>query len=301
MQTLCEAEILALINAGKTFQAELNDGSLVLCVQEYTPHIGTAIHAGHRLPPNLVERCLLTESERLLEEDPYTDQLIAPFPMTLVAKDSRYEYDLNRSEAECLYEVAWGKPVWQEGLAAYQKKLGLEKHRRYYRILHALIEACHSRFGNCLVIDVHSYNWKIRQYKEAPVFNIGTAQIDKERWGKLINSFELILDAIELPDIDVSAKCDSVFYGKGYQATYVKRYFPNALTIPLEVKKIFMDEVSAKRFPRVIDHLQRGLHYAVQELVSRFIHDIEQENLRLAALTSSKAEIVEVKTDRPLH
>lgn len=289
MLMLSEAQMLVLINAGKTFEAELDDGSLSLCVEDYVPYVGTAIHAGHRLRQDLSECCQLSEAERLLEEDPYTDELIALFPITLVANDSRYEYDLNRCESDCLYEVAWDKPVWSRELTEDQKALSLEKHRRYYRILHALVAKLTSLFGNCLVLDVHSYNWKIRQYPMAPVFNIGTAQVDMPQWGHLIKRFEKNLNKMELPDMEVDARCDCVFQGRGYQATSLKQHFPEVLTLPLEVKKVFMNENTGMRYPHIIARLQQELYDAVLRLVKRAGRRLGAQQPNVANLVAATA------------
>ena len=49
------------------------------------------------------------------------------------------------------------------------------------------------------------------------------------------------LAAIELPDCENRAAIDEVFQGKGYQAEFVHHHHPEVLCVPLEIKKIFMD------------------------------------------------------------
>ncbi len=300
MLTLSEAEVLSRIETGETFSAELDDGSLRITIQEYLPYLCTAIHAGHQLRPELEQRCLLDDSERLREEDPWTDEFIDSFPITLVAHDSRYEYDLNRDEHNCIYTTAWEQRIWRREPTKTQQRHSVEKHRRYYRILHALVSAISSRFGNCLLIDVHSYNWKVRPYPQAPVFNIGTAQIDLHRWGRLISLFEKSLRAITLPNLDTDVKRDTVFKGLGYQAHYVKAHFPNALTVPLEVKKVYMDEESGERYPLVLEQLQQGLHHAILDVAAAFSRRIGKTKLKPENLVASNLDLVAVKVDRAL-
>ncbi|WP_017323933.1 flavohemoglobin expression-modulating QEGLA motif protein [Synechococcus sp. PCC 7336] len=302
MQTLDEQQLLDRLSAGETFAATLADGSLDIWVREYVPYLCTAIHAGHRLRPDLEEICAIDEQERLREEDPYTDTAIESFPIALVARDSRYEYDLNRSPEECLYEVAWGKQVWQQPLDEAQRQTSQERHSRYYRILEALITQIQQRFGGCLAIDVHSYNWQIRQYEEAPIFNLGTAQLNLRRWSKLLKVFEEGLGAIDLPNLDTTVARNQVYRGQGFQAKFIGDRFPVAPVIPLEIKKVFMDEKTGEVFPLAIESLRQGLHRAVLDTAAYFNQYLGHSKLRRpAALLSSTIDPLVLKVDRALY
>lgn len=104
MQMLSEQQVLQALKAGEAFEGVLEGGSLSICVREYVPYVCTAIHAGHQLRQELIDYCNLDAAQRLQEEDPYTDQLIDSLPIALIAKDSRYEYDLNRAPDACIYD-----------------------------------------------------------------------------------------------------------------------------------------------------------------------------------------------------
>mgnify|MGYP003412231180 FL=1 len=93
MQLLSEHACIEAIKKGEYFQAVIQDGAFSLKIDEYSFFICTAIHNGHRLRQELVNKCALDEAERLHEEDPFTGDLISSLPITLVALDSRYEYD----------------------------------------------------------------------------------------------------------------------------------------------------------------------------------------------------------------
>ena len=270
MQTLNEEQICDYLSVGKIFEAILEDGSLEIGVQEYVPYLCTAIHAGHELRTDLADICLLNEEERYSEEDPYTDELIESFPITLVARDSRYEYDLNRPTDKCLYEEAWGKKVWRQPLTAEQLQVSCHKHSRYYYLLEALVAALNCRFGGCLAIDLHSYNWQIRQHKDAPIFHLSTAQLDLRNWSRLIKVLENGLAAIKLPNLETTVARNTVYKGRGFQAKFVRDRFLKTPLIPLEIKKIYMDERSGEVFPLVIESLKKGLHKAVLDTASYF-------------------------------
>jgi len=53
--------------------------------------------------------------------------------------------------------------------------------------------------GGCLVYDIHSYNY-IRKGDDAPAFNLGTEQIDVDKYGEVINHWIGLLDDITIPN-----------------------------------------------------------------------------------------------------
>ncbi len=269
MSTRPEQVLLDLISRGQPFSATSEDGAISLRVDAWAPCIGTAIHDGHRLRDDLAARCLLTAQERRYEEDPHTADLVGALPIVLVGHDSRYEYDLNRPLAQCVYTVAWGKRVWRRPPTARQRAASHAKHRAFYRVLDALIEAVARRCGGALVYDLHSYN--VRRHGEAaPVFNLGTSQIDMPRWGHLVEHLRTRLADVALPGIAVQAHCDTVFQGRGYLIAHVNARHPDVLVIPTEVAKVFMDEDSGELYPRVLADLGTGLKHALSDTAAVF-------------------------------
>lgn len=301
MQTLSEDEIISAISAGETFEATLDNGAFLIRVREYVPYVCSSIHSGHKLTPALEKKCLISESDRLQEEDPYTDQMIDSFPITLVAMDSRFEYDLNRPPESCVYESAWGKEVWKKPLTASQNDTSLVKHARYYRVLKALLTKLEERFGAVMLVDVHSYNWQIRKYDDAPVFNIGTSQVNVRRWRNTLAVLEKKLRLITLPNLTTTVERNAVFQGRGYQASFVREFFSNTLIIPLEVKKIFMDEENGEVFPLVLDKLQEGLHMSVLDAATAFNKTLKRARLKQADLLPSNVEPLVFKVDKALN
>lgn len=264
MLTLTEQEVLVKIQNLTPFEAKLSDGSLTIRVAEYQPYVATAIHQGHRLRDDLEALCLLNEDERYFEEDPNTGEFIASLPIVLQAEDSRYEYDLNRSPDECVYEEAWGKQVWASPLPAQERIYSQRKHAQYYRIFKCLLETLEYKFGFCLVYDLHSYNYQ-RIARQTPTFNLGTKQVDTGRWRNEINDLVVRLGKIELPNLDVVSRENDVFYGMGYQATFVRDHFKQTLILPVEIKKVYMDERRGESYPLVIDKLKEELKTVLSE------------------------------------
>lgn len=271
MQILSEKQLIKKIKENEPIHAFVKGHSLEIKINEYVPYICTAIHAGTMLRDDLQQISSLSSKQRMVEEDIYTDLFINPFPITLVAQDSRYEYDLNRSADACIYDIAWGEKVWEKNLTKAQLTISKKKHQLYYNLLTTLIDALYQRFGFCLIIDVHSYNWKIRTHPYAPVFNIGTKYIDMRRYATFIDYFLQSLSQIPLPNLETTSDLDIVFRGAGYQAQYIhESYQSKVVNIPLEIKKIYMDEMNGVKFPIVTEALQHGLYKSVLDTVARF-------------------------------
>jgi uncharacterized protein (TIGR02421 family) len=301
MLKLSEIEILERISAGDLFECVAEDDSFILKIEEYTPAICTAIHDGHKMREATQKHCALDAHERLYEEDPFTCQLIDSMPITLAGGDSRYEYDLNRPVATCIYKKAWGKTVWKTALPTAVKKQNIAKHQRFYRILDALISKIEKLFGACIVFDVHSYN-HLRHERETPTFNIGTEQIDQDRWKKVLEHFTQRLASLSLENIAITAKHNDIFFGRGYLIAHTNGRFENTLVLPLEIKKIFMDEYKGELYPLVFNNLKEGIKHCFTDSAAFFSrkHTRKQSAKRIEML-SSQLEPAIAKVDRQLY
>ncbi|WP_051227526.1 flavohemoglobin expression-modulating QEGLA motif protein [Oceanospirillum beijerinckii] len=301
MQRLSEKEILRRIRQGEAFECLAEDDSFTLKVEEYTPAIYTAIHDGHQFRSSLEKYSLLSEAERYQEEDPFTGEMIQAMPITLIGMDSRYEYDLNRPVATCVYKKAWGKQVWHKPISVSQRQASIEKHKRFYRILDALVEKVEQLYGACIVFDMHSYNG-FRQSESAPVFNLGTEQVDMDRWQRVVKRFERQLNSITLQGVPVRAASNEVFYGRGYLIAHTNSRFENTLVIPCEVKKVFMDEHSGEVFRLVLDELKEGLKHSLSDTAAFFARNhTRRASAKRLDMLSSQLDPAIRKLDQALY
>lgn len=269
MLKLSENEVIRKIRAGDIFECTLLDGSFSLKIEKYSPAICSAVHAGTHFRESLQGHCALTSEQRYYEEDPYTDELIQSLPITLVAHDSRYAYDLNRPVARCIYRRAWGKVVWKKALPAREKQVSIAKHQCFYRVLDALVEAVEARFGACMIFDVHSYNHQ-RHHLETPDFNLGTEQIDEDRWGKVLSRLLKSLKGLAVQGEQLVTKTNGIFFGRGYMISHINSRFQNTLVVPFEVKKIYMDEINGTLYPLVLSELQQGIKQSFSDVAAYF-------------------------------
>jgi uncharacterized protein (TIGR02421 family) len=293
--------MIHMIEQEQPFTGLLTDSGCLIKIEEYLPVVCTAIHAGSTMRPELSRYCTLSDEERYFEEDPYTDEMIASQPITLVGLDSRFEYDLNRPKTlSTYYKSAWSKRVWSRPLSETQRKASHHKHQQFYLLYEALISKLESKFRHVIVFDLHSYNYK-RIRIPAPVFNIGTSQIDMQRWGEVVKRFTSELNKISLPNLTANGETDAVFEGRGYLISHTNAHFDRTLVLPTEVKKVFMDEETGEVYPLVLEALQIGLKQAFSHTSAYFQRKVNTKSrVRRVDMLSSQIDASAISVDRSL-
>ncbi|QMU65571.1 MAG: hypothetical protein GKR88_15625 [Flavobacteriaceae bacterium] len=270
MVKLSIQEILEKIHAAQLFEAVVEDYSFTIKIEEYVPYVCAAIHDGHQFRKELWSHCKHTEYERWYEEDPATKEMIKTHPIVISGMDSRFEYDLNRAPENAIYEDAWGKQLWYTPLSNKMKEKSLAKHIRFYEVVHTLISKIEHIFGVCVVYDMHSYNWK-RWNREVPVWNLGTANVDKHRFEEDIESWCIILGKMHLPNtIKSTARINDTFQGNGYFLRYIGKSFNNTLVLATEIAKIYCDELAQILYPEVIDVVEKYLKTELKKHATAF-------------------------------
>lgn len=293
-------EIIQRINESKHFEAECIDSSFYIKIEEYTPFVGFAIHNGHNLRKELKHNCLLNDHERWYEEDPETLNFISSLPIVIAGLDSRYEYDLNRSEETAIYDEAWGKKVWEKQLTQDEKNVSINKHRNFYKIVSTLISKLEIKFNSVVVFDIHSYNYK-RYAQDTPVFNLGTENVNQKQNRKFINYWLRELSKINLPGIETNVEENDVFKGKGYLLEHITAGFKNTLVFATEIKKVYCDEENGEVYPLVIDELTDQFKKAIISTAAYFAK--QRTNLTVIKknrLLSSELDKDIIKIDKQL-
>jgi uncharacterized protein (TIGR02421 family) len=299
MQILSESEIVHHIRRRKTFSAVLESGAFSIKIDRFVPMVCTAIHAGSRLDPQLEKKIYLSRNERRYEEDPYTDEMIASFPVTLQGLDSRYRYDLNRAPDQCIYKEAWNKKVWKKELSRAERDESLERHASYYRVLGTLLTELQKQFGQCIIYDVHTYNYKRRE-EDCPLFNIGTHFVDKNRYEPVLAHFKKYLHEIDLPNIDTRIGFDEVFQGKEQQASFVHHEHPGNMLMHLEIKKVYMDELSGELYPLILEELIKSLKRAISYNGAYFTRKYTGKKLHRSRFTAAESGNIVKRVDEAL-
>jgi len=259
MLKLSITQIILKIKNADTFEAVSSDCSLTIKIDDYVPYACAAIHDGHQFRKELWDNCIHTEYERWYEEDPETKNMIKTQPIVIAGRDSRFEYDLNRAPEDAVFETAWGKQLWHEPLSETMIAKSLQKHANFYNVVHALITALESKFGFCTVYDMHSYNWK-RWDREVPTWNLGTSNLDNNRFGSVIEDWRESLSGIVFPNgIKSTSKINDTFQGNGYFLKYITNNFKNTLVLATEIAKIYCNEYEQIIFPEVVKTVEEEL------------------------------------------
>ena len=270
MLKLSVDEIIEKIKNEETFEAVSNDYSFTIKIDEYVPYACGAVHDGHQFRKELWDNCIHSEYERWFEEDPETKEMVKTHPIVIAGMDSRFEYDLNRAPETAIYTDAWGKQLWHNPLPENQREKSLQKHVNFYKIVHALISKLEEKFGVCIVYDMHSYNWK-RWDREVPTWNLGTANVDNNRFGNEIESWRSILEKMPLPnDIKSTSKINDTFQGNGYFLKFITNNFKNTLVLATEIAKVYCDELAQVMYPEVVAAVEKYLRKELKNHAETF-------------------------------
>lgn len=269
--------------------------------------LATAIHNGHAMHPALLEDCGISETERLREEDPYTEAFTMPYSNRLIVYTSRFTVDLNRSPDQAVYlqpQDCWGLPVrkiqpTQELLT--ELKTGYDQ---WYFLLESTIKRLLEKHTLLLVLDMHSYNHRRGGSEAEPDPQIKNPDIILGRSNMPVHFYpwvDKLRETIQTKYPDYLAEqqtlqqkgfcdggCQSVLplqkplsptldcridvkFTGGYLSRWLHHFFPSQVcSISVEFKKIFMDEWSGKLDTRYQDVLSAVFHSAIQELLPEF-------------------------------
>lgn len=233
------------------------------------PKIAVAIHSGHTIREELLSFMALPPDQRMFEEDTGTDYMIQGQPNALWGLESRAVYDLNRAPDMALPlvpEKFWGTRVYKKAPEPQMNDTSLASYDDFYLFLGTLITHMLETFGYCIVYDIHSYNisrQKAKGFEDPPVFNLGTAMLDRSKWKHHIDTWLENLSAIRLPGIQTTIAENKVFSGKGELCRKLSKWDSRILVLPTEVSKVYMDEIKGAIYPKVITAIRNGLGQAM--------------------------------------
>lgn len=269
MRIPCDPQFLEAIKNQEVISGIGHSGGFGYHFDFSVQRIAVAIHAGHNVRSELLPLMAIRPDQRMFEEDTGTDFMIQGQPNAIWGLESRAVYDLNRDADMALPlvpEKFWGLRVYQKAPTPEMNARSLESHGAFYRAVGTLITRMLELFGYCIVYDIHSYNIS-RQWakgiKSPPVFNLGTAALDRSRWKLRIESWLDNLQAISLPGIETTVAENAVFSGSGEFCKRLSRWDPRVLVLPTEVSKVYMDEIRGAIYPHIIKALKKGLARAM--------------------------------------
>ena len=252
---------------------ELGDGPLV----------ATAIHDGHNVRAELVKQFAISEADRLREEDPFTSCWTAAASTRLIATESRFEIDFNRSRDKAVYQTpddAWGLKVWKGKISGDCVERSLAVYDTFYQEVGSLLERMTRRYGPVVVLDLHSYNHRREGPKarvadplENPEVNVGTGTMDRKRWSSIVDRFIMDLRKFDYMGRHLDVRENVKFRG-GQFPKWIHETFPETVCVlSVEFKKFFMDEwtgqadeIQLATIERALQSTTWGLHEELLKL-----------------------------------
>ena len=251
------------------------------------PLVAAAIHDGHDVREELVERLALSEADRLREEDPFTAGWTAVAPTRLVALHSRFEVDFNRPRKAAVYirpDDAWGLNVWKEPPSQECMERSLAVHDAFYQEVRGLLERMVRRYHRVVVLDLHTYN-HIRSgpagppgdSRQNPEVNVGTGTMDRKRWAAVVDRFIVDLRNFDYLGRRLDVRENVKFRG-GHFPAWIHETFPQSVCVlSIEFKKFFMDEWTGQADETQLGAIERALKSTVwgihEELVKSGLMD----------------------------
>ncbi len=255
------------------------------------PVVAVSLHSGHDVRSELAPLFNLSDSERLREEDPYTDIFTAIVPARIVVRQSRFEVDLNRERSLAVYrtpEDAWGLNVWKEKPDEELVERSLAIYDRFYADAKVFLSSVICKYGYVVVYDIHSYN-HMREGPYAkpanpaanPDVNLGTANLNRDLWGHVVDGLSKDLRTYHYPGGPLTVGENIRFRGGHYSHWIQQEFGDRSCAIAVEFKKIFMNEWTHDHDPVKLNALYNAL---ICTLPGVLIHSNEVAEMHMGVL-----------------
>jgi N-formylglutamate deformylase len=232
-------------------------GSAEFTVREPDNCVAVALHNGSRVRPEVEALLAIDERDRFREEDPYTAEIISDFPIHLVARDSRFEYDLNWEVEECIYswkEKKWGMQVWKDRPPDSMVDATRKKYLEFHALLDLLLEFALQNERPVLLYDIHAFCYRREQeitwWEDGkPDINLGTRYINRDHFAPMLEKLLEHMSDITIGDHTLKMAENALFPGGYLTRKYAGTHPGSVLVLAIEFKKIFMDEKTGELFP----------------------------------------------------
>ena len=219
---------------------------------------------------------VISDEDRLREEDPLTDYFLPVADNLFRANRSRFEFDLNRVRDRALSrnpEDTWGLTIWKADLPEDMIETSLVHHDRFYAQVKQTCDELIRRHGKILFLDLHSFN-HIRSgpggapgdHASNPDIDLGVTELNRDIYGDLVDRFADRLRSVPIAGRTPDVRENSRFPDGGNFPEWLHRVYGDAACVlTLEYKKVFMDEWTGTADILMIQRLRQGLLLAVEE------------------------------------
>ena len=229
--------------------------------------LAVVLHSAGRVRPGLGKYLGVSRIERLREEDPYMERFAEDFPLRLIARDSRFEYDLNREIGKAIYPVnglKWGLQVWRQPLPESEIGITLAKYREFHALLDLMIKWLLESHRHVILFDLHSYCYR-REVDRAwweddlPEINLGTRSVNRSYFSAPVDLFLNTVSGIRMDGHLLRVGENQAFPGGYLTRKYAGTHNRQVLILAIEYKKVFMDERTGELYPEKLELLRKNL------------------------------------------
>jgi N-formylglutamate amidohydrolase len=240
------------------------------------PFVATAVHNGHIIREELLEKMYISEGDRLREEDPYTERWTRIVNTRVVGLRSRFEVDLNRPKGKAIYinpADAWNLKIYNTLPSEEEIAVSVAEYDDFYTEMQNLFMEFKAQYGYFVVFDLHSYN-HMRNGPEQPPqdpelnpeINVGTGTMNRDYWAPVVDTFIQKLREFDFKGRKLDVR-ENVRFRGGNFPFWVHQKFPDSgCALAVEVKKFFMDEWSGNPDFEKIDLITDALRSTVPEI-----------------------------------
>jgi len=201
------------------------------------PLIATAVHNGHIIREQILNKMSINEPDRLREEDPFTGKWTGISNTRVIGLRSRFEMDLNRFREKAIYinpQDAWNLKVWKSKPSQKDIEISLSEYDAFYAEMHRLLSDFKDRYGHFVVFDLHSYN-HMRNGPQGPPadpdanpeVNVGTGTMDRQYWAPVVDEFIKSLSNFDYFNRNLDVRENIRFRG-GHFPYWVHQNFPES-------------------------------------------------------------------------
>ncbi len=259
------------------FSGKTEKGSAEFKFLRPAGYAGVALHAGHDVRPEVAENMKLSSAERRYEEDPHTDAFLQSFPIQIVARHSRFEYDPNRPPKSAVYttpDSCWDLDVWHRPQTEAETAESLAKHRELHDLMDIVADYLlqNGRYG--ILFDLHSFNYQRKGPKDwdtdpKPVINLGTGPVNREIFATCLEDFMARLETFSIDGRKIYAAENEIFKGGHLARRLSRNHYDRLLVLAIEFKKVFMNELSDELYPEIFKQLVMQFEAAANAFVAQ--------------------------------
>ena len=226
-------------------------------------YAGVALHAGHDVRPDVAEKMKISPADRRYEEDPHTEAFLQSFPIQIVARYSRFEYDANRPPQSAVYttpDTCWNLDVWHRPQTEAETAESLDRHQELHGLMDIVADYLLQNSPYGILFDLHSYNYQrkgpVEWYTDPkPVINLGTGPVNRDIFGPCLEDFMARLETFSIDARKIYVAENEIFKGGHLARRLSRKHYDRLLVLAIEFKKVFMNELTGELYPDILKQL----------------------------------------------